>query len=184
MWKILNQTKKYLIANHKAIYIRILIALLCYLIFMIIDRTTKGFIYTAQEYQNQSGKYISWGIIGFRPITNNGAAFSSFLGHYGFLQTVAMIMFLISISTTFIVKINMRFFVPIILIGAGALGNAIDRFIYNGFVRDMLYFPWWQSYATFNIADSFVVVDSIVLVIFIIMHLFQGTSVETTAKVA
>ena len=42
------------------------------------------------------------------------------------------------------------------LIIAGGLGNLIDR-VRLGYVVDMLYFPFWPSYPTFNAADVCVV---------------------------
>jgi lipoprotein signal peptidase len=79
-------------------------------------------------------------LIGFRPTTNTGAAFSSFLGRYSFLQTIAFIVFILTLLLVF-TKLDLKFLIPLIFIGAGSLGNAIDRFIYGGNVRDMLYFP-------------------------------------------
>ena len=180
--KKITSLKKYFVTDNKQLLIRVGIVLLCYSIFMLIDRMTKAFIFTQQEY-NSSAEWINWGIIGFRPLTNSGAAFSTFLERYAFLQTIGMLMFLFTIFTTFI-KMKFRFFIPLIFIGAGALGNSIDRFIYDGVVRDMLYFPWWPSYATFNFADSFIIVDSIILIIFLIIDLFKTSSTEGTAKFA
>jgi lipoprotein signal peptidase len=48
----------------------------------------------------------------------------------------------------------------------------------------MLYFPWWETYATFNFADSFIIVDCIVLIVFIIINLFKDTETGRTGKVA
>lgn len=177
-----SSLKRYFITDYKQLLIRVGILFLCYFIFMLIDRITKGFIFTQHEY-NLGIPFINWGIIGFRPVTNNGAAFSSFLGHYTFLQTIGMLTFIATTFTTFI-KIRLRFFIPLIFIGAGSLGNVIDRFIYDGYVRDMLYFPWWPKYPTFNFSDSFIIVDSIILIVFLIMDLFEMSSIERTGKVA
>lgn len=61
-------------------------------------------------------------------------------------------------------KYNSLRFVSIFLI-AGALGNLIDR-IRLGYVIDMLHFYWFE-FPVFNLADSYVVVSSLVLAILV-----------------
>ena len=57
--------------------------------------------------------------------------------------------------------------VAISFIIGGAIGNFIDR-IFLGGVRDFISFPFWQTFPTFNIADSFLCVGVILLFIFVV----------------
>ena len=49
----------------------------------------------------------------------------------------------------------------------GALGNLIDRLVLGG-VRDFIYFPFMPSFPTFNLADSFLCIGMVLLVIYIL----------------
>ena len=143
---------------------------------MVIDRTTKANIFTSEQFGSNWGiPVINWKLIGFRPLLNNGAAFSSLLGKYAFLQSMGLIICIMT-SLLIFIKIEIKFLIPLLFIGAGALGNTIDRFIYDGYVRDILYFPWWPSYATFNFADSFIIVNSVTLLIIILIDLIKNTN--------
>jgi hypothetical protein len=50
--KALTFIKQYLIMDYKKILIRIGIALICYFVFMVIDRTTKALIFTSNDYNH------------------------------------------------------------------------------------------------------------------------------------
>lgn len=60
------------------------------------------------------------------------------------------------------------------LIIGGAMGNVIDRFV-HGKVVDFLLFYWrdW-SYPAFNVADSFICVGAVLLILDSLIHKKQG----------
>lgn len=60
------------------------------------------------------------------------------------------------------------------LILAGGIGNMLDRFIY-GYVVDFIDTPW---IATFNLADSFIVVGVFILII----HTLINSNYKNTSK--
>lgn len=62
---------------------------------------------------------------------------------------------------------NALYSIALSFVVGGALGNLIDR-IFLGGVRDFLYFEFWTGFPTFNVADSFLCVGVVLLVIFIL----------------
>ncbi len=101
--------------------------------------------------------------------TNTGAAFSMFNKHTFVLGIVSALV----VIFLFIYLFNYRkengftlynIFISMIL--GGAIGNMIDRF-YRGYVVD--YFDFRLiDFAIFNIADSFVVVGTVLLCVYIL----------------
>ena len=57
--------------------------------------------------------------------------------------------------------------VSLTLILAGGIGNMIDR-IANGYVVDFIQFAFWQSFPVFNVADSYVTIGGIMLLVYYI----------------
>ncbi len=97
-------------------------------------------------------------------VENRGAAFGLLQGfRWGFLIITIPVIGVICYLYAKIPKEKsfrlMR--ISLILIGAGAIGNAIDRLI-NGYVVDFFYFKL-IDFAVFNVADSFLVVGTILL---------------------
>ena len=54
------------------------------------------------------------------------------------------------------------------LILAGGLGNLLDR-VRLGYVVDMLHFPFWPSYPTFNVADMCVVTGCALWILYVLI---------------
>lgn len=61
--------------------------------------------------------------------------------------------------------------VPLIMVAAGGIGNLVDR-VQLGYVRDFFEFTF-MDFAIFNIADTFVTVGAIVLIIALVVMLFK-----------
>jgi signal peptidase II len=51
------------------------------------------------------------------------------------------------------------------MIIAGALGNIIDRFIYGHVVDYVLFYTQTWSFAVFNLADSFISVGAVLILV-------------------
>lgn len=102
-------------------------------------------------------------------VKNYGAGFGIFQNKQIFLiittsiVMVAIIIFLIKINTSNIMKFSLM------MIIGGALGNLIDR-IRLGYVIDFIdvKFGSFYDYPVFNIADSFIVVGTIIIVYLIL----------------
>ncbi len=104
---------------------------------------------------------------------NNGAAWSSFAGNFGFLMAmtvVSIIAFLFFFRT---VDFNLKkcYSIGISLMLGGLFGNMIDRIFMDGnVVIDFLAFDFGSySFPTFNIADSCLVVGVVLFVLDILL---------------
>ncbi|MGM9619168.1 MAG: signal peptidase II [Oscillospiraceae bacterium] len=99
-------------------------------------------------------------LLGLRHVQNFGAAWSSFSGQR-VLLTLLPALIIAAVLLLLLKKIVRH---PLgrtacALVLAGGLGNLIDR-VYPGYVTDMLYFPFWPSYPTFNLADICIVIGA------------------------
>lgn len=108
-------------------------------------------------------------ILEFRYLENKGMAFGLFSGRIPFFVFICIVFFILAIY--FFVRIpKTKFYIPVILVEivltAGAAGNFIDR-IWRGYVVDFIYFKL-IDFPIFNVADIYVVLSCIVLVILII----------------
>lgn len=97
------------------------------------------------------------GVVELRTVHNYGAAWSSFSGSRWLLVAVTCI--IVIFVTVLLVRRVVRHPLGVAaccMVISGGLGNIIDR-VRLGYVVDMLYFPFWPSYPTFNAADVCVV---------------------------
>lgn len=131
------------------------------LIIILADQLTKFFIKTSFQL-NQTLPIIN-NIFHFTYINNFGAGF-------GILQQQRFILIFISVIVIgfifyYLDKINEKESLLQLLVGfilGGTVGNLIDRLIY-GYVVDFLDFRIWP---VFNVADSFVTIGVIGLIIY------------------
>ena len=102
----------------------------------------------------------------FESTHNTGAAYGSFAGKT--LVLIILTIVVLSILIFYYIKNknkNILFNFAIGFIVGGAIGNLIDRF-FRGFVVDFIDTPF---IATFNIADSCVVIAAIMLIIYFVV---------------
>lgn len=59
------------------------------------------------------------------------------------------------------------FVIPLVLIFAGGIGNMIDR-LSKGFVVDFIQFDFFKSFPVFNVADSYVSVGGVMMLIYLL----------------
>lgn len=126
------------------------------------------------------------GVLDLMNIHNYGAAFSILRNAPSWLFIVIAIVFaavvIISLRRNWIHGKFGRWTAVLVL--AGALGNCIDRML-SGYVVDMFSFPFWKSFAVFNVADVFITVCGILFCLHVLF--FRGEKAEseqigTTAK--
>lgn len=111
------------------------------------------------------------GLINFTYTINTGAGFGMFAGNTTALTVVTSIVIAgILIFLILAQKENMWLRVSLLFIVGGGIGNLVDR-IGLGYVRDFIQFAFWEDFAIFNIADSFVTVGVFMLVIVLIVML-------------
>lgn len=103
-------------------------------------------------------------------LQNTGAAFSSFEGGRYILIAISIVIYFLLIR--YIKKNDLSRKIEIISLGlllGGLVGNLIDRIFY-GYVIDYLSFNiFGYSFAVFNLADSFIVISVILLIIDMIL---------------
>lgn len=102
-------------------------------------------------------------------LENRGAAFGSMEGKQIFLQLITVVILAAIVYACVKIPKGKRY-VPLqiifVMLGAGAIGNFIDR-IFNGYVVDFLYFKW-INFPIFNVADCYVTLGAIGLMILIL----------------
>ena len=133
------------------------------------DQSTKWLmVYLLQDLPNQTIEVIP-NFFRFQLRYNTGAAFSSFDGQF------AVLMIMTAIATVIFIYIARKadfkkapfYSVGIYMMIGGMIGNFIDRVFYeNHAVIDFLSFTFFGwDFAVFNIADSFLVVGTILFCI-------------------
>ncbi len=141
---------------------------------LILDQISKIVINTNLK-ENESIKILG-SFFKLTNVFNEGAAFSLFDGSKVFLIIVSIIsiLFLLYMMKDF--KESKLNNIAFGLIYGGILGNLIDR-LFLGYVRDFLDFNIFGfHYPVFNLADSFIVIGVIILIIDLIKGEKDGVS--------
>lgn len=136
-------------------------------VLLFIDQISK---YFAIVHLKDQPAYVLWqGVFELRYLENRGTAFGLFLNQKTFIL-IACALFLIVIGVV-LYKLpdsakSVKYHVLLSFIIAGGVGNMIDRIRFD-YVVDFLYFVL-IDYPIFNIADSFIVVATILLFILVL----------------
>ena len=148
---------------------RAFIALFCFILLVILDQWTKSLAVT--HLMNQEPFIIIPKVFQLRYLENRGAAFGMFQGQQTFFMITAAIAIIFICYAYFKLPWNRRFHVLRIiglLIGAGAVGNLIDR-VFLGYVVDFFYFEL-IDFPIFNVADIYVTVSTFVMAALILFY--------------
>lgn len=146
-----------------------IISLLALLVLILADQLTK---YLAVLYLKDRSALVLWeGVFELSYLENRGAAFGILQGRKVFFL-IATAIFLMVLVWFFHRLPASRRFLPLqmisVLIGAGAVGNMIDR-IWHNYVVDFFYFSL-IDFPIFNVADIYVTVSCALLIIFILFY--------------
>lgn len=107
-------------------------------------------------------------IIQFRYTENTGAAFSIFSDKTWLLSIFTGVMIIAGLLYLFLGKADNKLqYAAVILVISGGLGNLIDR-IARGFVIDFIEYLFME-YAVFNVADIFVTIGAVLLVVSVLV---------------
>ena len=131
------------------------------IIFLLIDQLSKGLINIYMNI-NESIKIFNFFYLTY--VHNTGAAFSMFEG----ARWLFIILGIIALNIIFIFfikdkELNNFEIVTYSLLLSGIIGNLVDRILY-GYVIDFLDFRIF-NFAIFNLADSFIVISVILLLL-------------------
>ena len=127
-------------------------------------------------------------VLELHAVHNYGAAWSLFAGARWVLVgvTAAMMLAVAAALLLRLVRHPLGVFSAFLIL-SGGMGNLLDR-IFQGYVVDMLRFPFWTSYPTFNVADMCVVTGCVLWLLYVIFvkedqkKEAEAASPETEAK--
>ncbi len=140
-------------------------------IILLADLLTKKYAVEFLMTQNGQSYPLIKGFITLTYTENTGAGFGLFAGNTTALTVITTIVIVaVLIYLILAQKENMWLRVSLLFIVGGGIGNLVDR-IGLGYVRDFIKFAFWDEFAIFNIADSFVTVGVFMLVIVLIVML-------------
>lgn len=143
-----------------------LIELAIVAIIILADLLTKKYIYGYCFYEGDV--IIIKNVIRFTAVENTGASFGIFKDKTTALTVISAICSVLLVIFLFYSypRRNMLLRSSLIMITGGAIGNIVDR-IALGYVRDFVYFEL-IDFAVFNLADSFLTIGTILLLIYVI----------------
>ena len=118
--------------------------------------------------KNQAAFPLIPGVFELQYLENHGAAFGILQGKQIILLAFTVVIFAALLVIYMRIPDGKRY-VPLgivcILVGAGALGNMIDRFLY-GYVVDFFYFRL-IDFPIFNVADCYVTLSCIFIILLV-----------------
>ena len=141
-------------------------------VILLVDLLTKKY---AWEYLNTYGykEGIIPGLINLTMVENRGAGFGIFQGKTVALTVITFIVVIcLMIYLIFALKESEWLRISLVFIIGGGIGNIVDR-IWLGYVRDFIQFQFWEDFAVFNVADSFVTVGAFMLIVVLIVMLVK-----------
>lgn len=142
-------------------------------VLIVIDQLVKAYVV-----QNIAlGQIKSWipNIVSLTYLQNRGAAFSILQDQQWFFALITFVV--MGVAVWYLhkhIEDSWWLVTGLVLIIAGGLGNFIDRFS-QGFVVDMFHLDF-INFAIFNVADSYLTVGVIVLVLAMLKEEIDGTN--------
>lgn len=146
-----------------------LIGIVAFIALLIIDQLTK--VRAVNTLKGQEPFVLIDGVFELHYLENFGAAFGILQGQRTFFVIITIIIIIVVFYIYAKMPVCRRFNalrVIMVLIGAGALGNFIDR-TKQGYVVDFFYFKL-IDFPIFNVADIYVTSATIALVVFILFY--------------
>ncbi|MCC6095023.1 MAG: signal peptidase II [Eubacterium sp.] len=139
-------------------------------VMVLLDQITK---YLAVQYlAGRPPKVIIPGVLELQYLENNGAAFSMLQNQQWFFYILTAVFLIAAIALMRRVPRDTSRFNPLLwcvtVLCAGAVGNLIDR-IFHKYVVDFIYFSIIH-FPVFNVADIFVTLSVIVLIILVLFY--------------
>ncbi len=172
----IQYSKRHFEENKKTILINIGVFLSLIISLILIDQLTKEFLFKGGMKEGKlqvdpNDKVIDFGLFGIRSVVNEGVTFlknipTTILHIFSvFVFIICIILAIYSHDKLLIIAIAFTF--------AGTFGNFLDRAMFKGSVRDILYIPWLQSYhffkGVFNFADIWLLTGSIIAIVYLIL---------------
>ena len=155
---------------HVSVLIKYAVEILLFAFIITFDLCMKDFLYEFVEVKNGGNITLIDGFLDLTYSENTGMGFG--LGQNSTLGITIMTAILIVAILGYLIffkKEKAYIRIPLIMVAAGGIGNLVDR-TQLGYVRDFFEFTF-MDFAIFNIADVFVTVGAIVLILGLIITL-------------
>ena len=155
---------------HVSVLIKYAVEILLFAFIITFDLCMKDFLYEFVEVKNGGNITVIDGFLDLTYSENTGMGFG--LGQDSTLGITIMTAILIVAILGYLIffkKEKAYIRIPLIMVAAGGIGNLVDR-TQLGYVRDFFEFTF-MDFAIFNIADVFVTVGAIVLILGLIVTL-------------
>lgn len=158
-----------------------LIEFLIFVVLLVFDLTSKAAVFSLFD---KTGDYypVIENFIGLRKAMNTGGGWSILNEHTIVLTVITSIV--LGLILAYLLskpKAGWALRIPLVLIFTGGIGNLVDR-IALGYVRDFIFFEFWYTFPTFNLADNFLTVGTFWLVIYLIIQIIIEGKKEKEAK--
>ena len=155
---------------HVSVIVKYAVEILLFAFIITFDLCMKDFLYDFVEVEHGGNFTVIDGFLDLTYSENTGMGFG--LGQDSTLGITVMTAILIVAILGYLIffkKEKAYIRIPLIMVAAGGIGNLVDR-TQLGYVRDFFEFTF-MDFAIFNIADAFVTVGAIVLIVALILML-------------
>lgn len=174
-----SYSKRHFEENKKMIMINLSIFFGLILVLVLIDQLTKTFLFTWSDEVDSNGKWqgdgkikADLGLFGIKSVANYGVttfgeSIPTWVLHVFsvFIFVICGIFAIYSHDKLLILAIAFTF--------SGTFGNFLDRALFNGAVKDIIFIPWLQGInflnGVFNFADIWLFTGSIIAISYIIL---------------
>lgn len=196
--KFLNHVKH----NWKTILFNYAVLILIFGILLLIDQLTKTYLFhhgnvftldaqgffelpdgsrgqPSDIYPLDPSKWADYKIIGFRSVWHNGVTLLK-NPNFELIQGLSVLIVLFAfVVPLFMVNGYRKTLIAFLaIVSAGAMGNALDRFIFNNHVKDIFYLPFFDR-GTFNFADVAIIVGMALIIIYLVIATIKDWKKET-----
>lgn len=142
-----------------------------------LDLTLKDYLYKLVVEQNGGNMTVIEGFFDLTYSENTGMGFG--MGSDSTLGITIMTFIIVVVVICYLLvfrKDKPYIRIPLIMVAAGGIGNLVDRLAF-GYVRDFFEFTF-MNFAIFNVADSFITIGAIALIIGLIVTMAATTADE------
>lgn len=158
--------------EHVSVLVKYTVEVLLFAFIITFDLCMKNYLYDFVEVKHGGNYTVIDGFLDLTYSENTGMGFGLGKGStLGITVITAILIAAIIGYLLFFKKEKAYIRIPLIMVAAGGIGNLVDR-TQLGYVRDFFEFTF-VDFAIFNIADAFVTVGAVVLIIGLIVTLFK-----------
>lgn len=158
--------------EHVSALVKYTVEVLLFAFIITFDLCMKDYLYDFVEVRHGGNYTVIDGFLDLTYSENTGMGFGLGKGStLGITVITAILIAAIIGYLLFFKKEKAYIRIPLIMVAAGGIGNLVDR-TQLGYVRDFFEFTF-MDFAIFNIADAFVTVGAVVLIIGLIVTLFK-----------